>query len=169
MKTTFTILIGIIFFMVAFGTALWFFMPWREVGKAVLSVGATRLEKQGVRLSFSGVETADGGFTVKDLSLGGILALSCQSVTIRPQFLMSVMNLAPACEVEFNGGSATMGQQMNFGSGGFLLTASPHEVLLERLWTDGDFALRGFLSVDLDKMRLGRSEAALKIPASFDP
>ena len=57
---------------------------------------------------------------------------------------------------------------MNFGNGGFLLTASTHEVLLERLWTDGDFALRGFLSVDLDKMRLGRSEASLKIPASFE-
>ncbi|MBQ9566288.1 MAG: hypothetical protein IJU98_11945 [Synergistaceae bacterium] len=165
-----SLLIGakILLFLTAFGVSLWFFLPWREVGTAALSLGASELEKRGMRLSFSGVSDAEGGFTARDLSLGGFLTLSFQSLTLRPQLLASLMNLAPVCEVEFQGGSVTMGQPMSFGSGGFLLTATPHEVLLERLRADGEFSLMGFVAIDLDKMRIGRAEAALKAPSSFE-
>ena len=168
MKRPLVILFRTLLFLAAFGVVLWLFMPWREVGTAALSLGAPVLEKQGVRLGFSGVSAADGGFTVNDLSVGGLLSLSFRSITIRPQFLMSVMNLALVCEVEFKGWTATIGQPISLGDGGFLLTASSHEVMLERLKTDGDFSILGFLSFDLDKMRIGRADAALKVPASFE-
>ena len=124
--------------------------------------------EQGMRLGFSGVDAVEGGFAVRDLSLGGLLNVSFQMLILRPQPLMSVLNLAPACEVEFQGGVVTMGQPLSLGDGSFLLTASPREVLLERLRTNGDFALQGFLTVDLNSMKIGRAEAALRVPASFE-
>jgi hypothetical protein len=168
MRRPLVILLGTLLFIAAFGATLWFFMPWREVGTAALSLGAPALEKQGLRLGFSGVSAVDGGFMVSDLSLGGMVSLSFQSVTIRPQLLMSVMNLSLVCDVEFRGWTATMGLPMSFGDGGFLLTASSREVMLERLNTDGDFSVSGFLSFDLGKMKIGRADAALKVPESFE-
>ena len=73
MKKTLKIFFKIVLFIAAFGVALWVFIPWREVGTAAFSIGAGMLEKQGVRLNFSGVDAVDGGFTVRDLSLAGVI------------------------------------------------------------------------------------------------
>ena len=61
-----------------------------------------------------------------------------------------------------------MGQKMDLGDGGFLLTASPSEVLLEGLHSDGDFSLDGFLTIDPVRMKIGRAETAVRVPASFE-
>ena len=57
---------------------------------------------------------------------------------------------------------------MAFGDGGFVVTASPSEVLFERLRSDGDFRVRGFLTIDPGRMRIGRAEAELAVPAAFE-
>ncbi|MBR1673033.1 MAG: hypothetical protein IJ702_08900, partial [Fretibacterium sp.] len=151
-----------------FCAALWVFMPWREAGMAALSLGASGLEGKGMRLDFSDVEGEEGGFTVNGLSVGGFVNFSFASLTLRPQLLASLMSLAPVCEMEFRGGSMMMGQKMNLGDGGFLLTAAPSEVLLEGLHADGDFVLEGFLTIDPARMKIGRAEAEMKVPASFE-
>ena len=154
--------------LAAFLAALWAFMPWREVGAFALSLAASRMERQGMRLSYSGVEGVQGGFTIRDVSLSGFTRFSCASMTLRPELLGSLAVLAPVCEVAFTGGSLTMGQPMAFGDGGFVVTASPSEVLFERLRSDGDFGVRGFLTIDPGRMRIGRAEAELAVPAAFE-
>lgn len=153
-----------------FCAAFWYFMPWREVGGALLSLAAPRLERQGMRLNFAGVRSQNGeqGFTIDDLAIGGFTNFNFNSFTIHPQLLASVMNLAPVLDVRFRGGSLTMGQKINFGDGEFLLTASSREILIERLRTNGDFAINGFLTINPAQMRINRAEASLKIPPDFE-
>ena len=154
--------------LVGFLAALWIFMPWREVGAFAMSLAASRLERQGMRLSYAGVEDARGGFTVRDVSLSGFTRFSCASMTLRPDLVASLALLAPVCEVAFSRGSLTMGQPMAFGDGGFLLTASRAEVSFEELRTDGDFRIRGFLTLDLGRIKIGRAEAELAVPPAFE-
>ena len=170
MKKAFFLLGRMLLFMGGFCAALWFFMPWREVGASALSLASKRLEQRGMRLVWSDVEAVETGqgFTVRGLSLGGFMTLTFDSLTLRPQLLPSIMALAPVCDVAFRGGAMTMGQPMDFGGGGFLVTAGSSEVLLERLRADGDFGLQGFLSIDPARMKINRAEAALKIPPSFE-
>ena len=118
--------------------------------------------------SGQGVEDARDGFSVKDVTLSGFTRFSCASMTLRPDLLASLALLAPVCEVAFSRGSLTMGQPMAFGDGRFLLTASPTEVSFEELRTDGDFRIRGFLTLDLGRMKIGRAEAELLVPEAFE-
>ncbi|MCR5346498.1 MAG: hypothetical protein K6E38_01875 [Fretibacterium sp.] len=168
MKRMFLFLLRTVLLLVGFCAALWIFLPWREVGTAAVSLGSSILEKQGIRLSCPDVEGVEGGFTMNSLSVGGFVNFSFASVTLRPQLLTSLMSLAPVCEVAFRGGSMTMGQKMNLGDGGFLLTVSPGEVLLEGLHADGDFAMDGFLTIDPARMKIGRAETAVRVPPSFE-
>lgn len=157
-----------ILLLAGFLAALWVFMPWREVGAFAMSLAASRMERQGMRLTYSGVEADRGGFVVRDIALSGFTRFSCASLTLRPQLLASLAVLAPVCEVAFTGGSMTMGQPMTFGDGGVVVTASPGEVLFEGLRTDGDFKVRGFLTIDPGRMKIGRAEAELLVPQAFE-
>lgn len=167
MRRVLSFLLRLALLLAALCGALWFFMPWRDVAASALSLGGRLLGERGMSLSYSGVEAVEGGFTVEGLSLEGFPGLAFDSITVRPQLLASLLNLAPTCEVTFRGGAAMVGQTLSFGNGGFLLTASSSEVLLERLSTDGDFSLQGFLTIDPAQMKIGRAEAALRVPASF--
>lgn len=168
MKRGLRLLLRTVLFLAAFLTAFWTFMPWREVGSAGLSAAEKRLDQKGMRLSWSGVESVGGGFRVRNLELGGFVKLSFESLTIRPQFFAGLLALAPVCEVRFREGLMTMGQPMAFGEGELLLTASPREILLEKLLTRGDFAVKGFLTVDPARMKIGRAEASVAVPADFE-
>ncbi|WP_299302070.1 hypothetical protein [uncultured Fretibacterium sp.] len=154
--------------LAGFLAALWAFMPWREVGSFAMALAASRMERQGMTLTYSGVEDVRGGFSVRDVTLSGFTRFSCASMTLRPDLLASLALLAPVCEVAFSRGSLTMGQPMAFGDGRFLLTASPTEVSFEELRTDGDFRIRGFLTLDLGRMKIGRAEAELLVPEAFE-
>ena len=154
--------------LAGFLTALWLFMPWREVGAFAMSLAASRMERQGMTLTYRGVEASQGGFTVRDVSLSGFTRFSCESLTLRPELLASLAVLAPVCEVAFTDGRLTMGQPMAFGDGGFVVTASPREVLFEKLRTNGDFRVLGFMTIDPERMKIGRAEAELIVPESFE-
>ena len=154
--------------LVGFLTALWTFMPWREVGAFAMSLAASRMERQGMKLAYSNVEPAEGGFIVRDVALSGFTRFTCESLTFRPAFWASMAVLAPVCEVAFTGGTVTMGAPMAFGDGGVVVTASPKEVLLEGLRTDGDFRVQGYLTVDPGRMKIGRAEAELAVPPAFE-
>ena len=119
-------------------------------------------------LTYRGVEASQGGFTVRDVSLSGFTRFSCESLTLRPELLVSLAVLAPVCEVAFTDGRLTMGQPMAFGDGGFVVTASPREVLFEKLRTNGDFRVLGFMTIDPERMKIGRAEAELIVPESFE-
>ena len=168
MRRLATRLLKALLFLVAFVAALWASLPWREVGVASLTLAGDVLERNGMRLAFSDVEAAGGGFTVNGLAVSGFTTFSFRSLTLRPQLMASLLSLAPVCEADFTGGEMTMGQAMNFGDGGFLLTAGRDGVLLERLRTDGDFAISGFVALDPGRMKISRAEAAISVPQSFE-
>lgn len=146
--------------------ALYIFMPWREAGKFAMSAAHRILQQRGMRLNYSDISGTDGGFTVHNLKLSGMADISLSSVTIKPEMLSSVLTLAPVCRITFTGGNVRLGQVMNFGDGGFLLTAG-REIMLDDLRTNGEFSLNGYMTIDTSTMRIGHADARLGIPESF--
>ncbi|MBQ9596075.1 MAG: hypothetical protein IJR35_09465 [Synergistaceae bacterium] len=161
-------IVKILLLLTGFVYALWVFMPYREMGKLAMSIAHSQLEKRGMRLAYSDVTGAEGGFTVNNLALNGAVNLSFSSITIRPRILSSILSLGLVSNISFKGLNIQVGQVMNFGDGGFLLTAGLGGILLEQLRTNGDFALNGYLSLDLAKMRIARAEARLNVPEEFE-
>jgi len=167
MKKSLIKLIKILLFIAAFFFAVYIFLPWEQLGRFAMSMAHNRLERQGMRLNYTDINGEDGGFTVNNLILNGAVNIEMNSITIKPQLLTSVLSLAPVCEINFSGLGVKLGQNLNFGDGGFLLTAGLSEILLENLKTNGDFSLNGFLTLNLATMKLGRSEARLDVPENF--
>ena len=154
-------------FIIAFFYALYAFLEWEPLGKFIMSAAHDRLERMGMRLNYSDVTGEDGGFTVNNLTLNGMANISLSSITIKPQLLSSVLSFAPVCDISFSGAAVRLGQNLNFGDGGFLMTAKRNELLLENLRTNGDFSLNGYLTVNTATMKLGHTEARLSVPDSF--
>ncbi|MBQ3377888.1 MAG: hypothetical protein IJG62_06415 [Synergistaceae bacterium] len=169
-KTPLKLILKLLLLIIGFCIAFWMFLPWREVGGAALSLARHVLEQKGLRLNFAGVRSQNGeqGFIIDGLEIAGFTNFSFDSLTIRPQILASLMNFAPVCDIRFRGGSMTMGQKINFGDGSLLLTASPNNILIENLRTNGDFAVNGFLAVNPAQSRISRAEASLQVPAEFE-
>lgn len=161
-------IVKILLLLTGFVYALWVFMPYREMGKLAMSIAHSQLEKRGMRLAYSDVTGENDGFTVNNLALNGAVNLSFSSITIRPRILSSILSLGLVSNISFKGLNIQVGQVMNFGDGGFLLTAGLGGILLEQLRTNGDFALNGYLSLDLAKMRIARAEARLNVPEEFE-
>ena len=169
-KISLKLILKLLLLIIGFCAALWIFLPWREVGGAALSLARPALEQRGLRLNFAGVRSQSGerGFIIDGLEIAGITNFSFDSLTIRPEFLASLMNFAPVCDIRFRGGSMTMGQKIDFGDGSLLLTASPNNILIENLRTNGDFAVNGFIEINPAQTRISRAEASLRVPPEFE-
>ena len=146
--------------------AMWYFMPWRELGKFAMSRASGQLSSRGMRIGWSDVSGEQDGFTVHNLTLNGMANFTFSSVTIRPRILSSVASLAPVCDITFKGGNVQLGQVMNFGDGGVIVTAG-REVLLENLRSNGDFGVRGWMALDPAGMRIIHADARLNVPDTF--
>lgn len=166
MKRTLIAITKILLFILGFSIAMYIFIPWREAGKFAMSTAHTILQKRGMRLNYSDVSGEAGGFTVHDLTLSGMANVSMSSVTVKPDFIASALSLSPVCDISFKGGNVRLGQTMNFGDGGFLLTAG-REIILENLRTNGDFSLDGYMTVDTSTMKIGHADAKLEVPDVF--
>ena len=156
----------IILFIVGFIAALYIFMPWREAGKLAVYVAHSRLQRLGMRLNYSDVVGTDGGFTVQNLTLSGMANITLSSVTIQPNIASSLLSIAPVCYITFKGAGVRLGQMMTFGDGSFLLTAG-REINLEDMQTNGEFSLRGDITIDPSSMRIVRANARLGLPEAF--
>ena len=159
--------IKILLFIVCFFAALYYFLEWRSIGNFAMSFAHSQLERRGMRLNYSDVSGEEGGFTVNNLALSGMVNISLASITIKPQLAATVTSIAPVCYISFRGLSIQLGQVMDFGDGEFTLTAWPGEIELSNLRTNGDFALNGYVTIDLNTMKLGHTEARLDVPENF--
>ncbi len=167
MKRSIINTLKILLFIVGFVCALWYFMPWRETGKIIMYAAQARLERMGMRVSYSDVSGESDGFTVHNLALNGVANFKFSSITLRPRPAVSLLSLAPVCDISFKGGSAQLGQVLNFGDGGVTVTAGRSEVMLENLRTNGEFGLNGWMTIDPQSMKIGRADARLTVPDSF--
>lgn len=160
--------IGVVLvFLLGMMLAFYVFFPWGEAGKFALNLGYSQLGRMGMRLSYSDVVGESDGFTVNNVSLSGMTEISLGSVTIRPRIMSSILSFGPVCQVEFKNCNIRLGQSMNVGNGGFLLTMKRPQVMLEELKTDGEFSLNGYIVVDSSTMKIAKAEARLSVPESF--
>ncbi len=169
MKKYIFAIIKILVFVIGFAAAFYYFMPWREVGNFAMSVASSRLERNGLRTGWSDVVGEDGGFTVNNLALRGVVNVSCESVTIKPNFASSVLSLAGVCELRFRGLKIMLGQSFSLGDGSVLLSASPSEILFEQLRTrGGDIMLNGDVAINPSEMKISRAEASVNVSSALE-
>ncbi len=166
MKRLIATITRLILFLAGLGIAMYMFLPYQSIGKLAMTIAHDQLQRRGMRLSYSDVVGEDGGFTVNNLTLSGMANISLSSVTIKPEYLTSLATFSPVCNIAFKGGNIRMGPVMNFGDGGFLLTAG-NEIMLENLRTNGEFSLSGYMTVDPASMKIGRADAKLEVPENF--
>ena len=167
MKRFMTRFASVIIFILGIILALGIFFPWGEAGKFALNLGYSQLGRMGMSLSYSDVVGEDDGFTVNNVRISGMTDISLSSLTIRPQFWASILSLGIVCDVEFKGCNIRLGQNMNVGDGGFLLTVKAPQILLEELRTNGEFSLNGYITLDSSTMKISHAEARLTVPESF--
>ncbi|MBQ7220457.1 MAG: hypothetical protein IJS28_05710 [Synergistaceae bacterium] len=167
MKRSLINTLKILLFIAGFGAAVWYFLPWAEIGRFAMSTASSRLSSRGMRIGWSDVSGEDEGFTVHNLTINGMANFTFSSVTLRPQILSSILSLSAVCDISFRGGNIQLGQVMNIGDGRVLLTAGREEVLLENLRTTGEFGISGYMSVNPSAMRIVRANARLNVPDSF--
>lgn len=167
MKRYLANILKILILLAGFMFSLWVFMPWREVGRASMNLAGRFLEQRGMQLSWSDIMGLDDGFTINNLSVSGAMNISFESITLRPEILTSILSLAGVCNINFRGGNFRVGLSVDFGDGGFLLTASPNEILLEQLRTNGDFSLNGYMAINPVTRRITRADASVDVPDSF--
>ena len=167
MKRLTVIFVQIAVFILGIILAFSMFFPWGEAGKFALNLGHSRLGRMGMNLAYSDITGEDDGFTVSNVSLSGMTNISLSSLTVRPRISSSILSLGLVCDVEFKGCNIRMGQNMNVGDGGFLLTVKSPQIILENLRTNGEFSLNGWLTVDSSTMRISRADARLTVPESF--
>ena len=167
MKRTLINITKILLFLAGFMYAIYLFIPWQEAGKFGMSIAHSQLERRGMRLNWSDVSGEEDGFTVHNLTFSGMANISFSSITIRPRFVASVLSLSGVCDITFRGMGVRLGQTMNFGDGGFLLTAGREDILLENLRTNGEFSLNGYITFNPATMKIGRADARLEVPENF--
>ena len=167
MKRFMTRFASVIIFILGIILALGIFFPWGEAGKFALNLGYSQLGRMGMSLSYSDVVGEDDGFTVNNVRISGMTDISLSSLTIRPRFWASILSLGLVCDVEFKGCNIRLGQNMNVGDGGFLLTVKAPQILLEELRTNGEFSLNGYITLDSSTMKISHAEARLTVPESF--
>jgi hypothetical protein len=172
MKTVKIFLRGLVFLAGA-AAAVWFFMPWKQVGEGTLLFVSRRLPSPS-SLSYSAVKSAPGGFVAENLSvsrLAGMADISCKTVTVVPDIVASLLNLAPTCRLTFTGAAlaeiaVTPVKKLpgiGFGDGRVTLVADGREIFLDGLRSGGDLAMNGILLFDLSRRRIVRADLALNV------
>jgi hypothetical protein len=150
-------------------------MPWKQVGESALLFVSRRLPSPS-SLSYSAVRSVPGGFAVENLGisrLAGMADVSCRTLTVVPDFVASLLNLAPTCSLSFTGASlaeiaVTPVKKLpgiGFGDGRVTLAAGGQEIFLDSLRSNGELAMNGILLVDSDlsRMRIIRADLALSV------
>ena len=127
------------------------YFPLTEAGRYALSFGHRMLEGMGM-----------------NVRLTGMTEITFTSLTLKPEVMTSILTLSPVCNVEFKGCNIRFGQSLNVGDGSLMLTAGRDEILLENLRTNGEFSINGWLTLDRASNKIGRAEALLTVPESFE-
>jgi hypothetical protein len=155
----------------------WFFMPWKQVGEALL-VSASRRLPAPASLSYSSVtsvaKNAPSGFTVRDLEVKGLMGMvdvSFGTLSITPDLWGSLLNMAPSCGVSFTGaviGDISLTPLKKIpgvapGSGRAHLSLNRQGVFVDGLRSDGEFSAAGSLLIDPSAMKIVWADVALDV------
>ncbi|MDR1379304.1 MAG: hypothetical protein LBJ36_09690 [Synergistaceae bacterium] len=154
MKTIKFLLKGLLLIAGA-GMAMWFFMPWKQVGESLLLATIRRLQ---LSVTYSFVGDAPGGFVVEDLSVRnfmGVMDGSIRTLMIVPDLAASLLNMAPTCRISFTGGvlgdvAVTPLRKIpgvTIGNGRVMVSISAQGVLLEGLRSNGELSMNGTLLI----------------------
>ena len=147
----------VLLFLVGLLLTGWWFMPWRQVGEAVLLTAGGRLPAPA-SLTYSTVGNARGGFVVNNLeirNLVGMVDMHFDTVTIVPLTAASFLSMAPTGQVAFTGaiiGDIAVTPMRRIpgvapGNGRVVVSANRQGVFLDNLRTDGELSTRGSLLV----------------------
>ena len=164
-----TKLLKVLIFLVSLIAGIIIFFPTEEAGRLLMSVAANQLNARGIRLEYTDVKGITGGIAVNNLKVAGGVNVNFREAEFVPQWLGSVLGLAPMCQVNFKGCSVQLGTTLSLGDGRVTVRASPGEIELEDMRTNGDLALNGSLSVNPSTQKIVHANARVNVPDSLAP
>ena len=167
-KTVLYIFSGIIFLSCLILSS-WYFLDWTQIGTAAMNAAYSQASSRGMRLSYTDIAGTDGGFAVNNLSMSGMVNIRFGTIIIRPKILASIISLSGVCDIEFRDAQLQLGRTMKLGSGAFLMTYAPPEIIMENMRSDGEISIDGSMSVNTQAMRITRASARLGVPEEISP
>lgn len=159
----------VIIFLAAFIAVLIVCFPKEEAGSFVMSVAAKQLSPRGIRIEYSDVRGAPGGIIVNNLKLSGGVNVRFREVMLRPEFMGSILGLAPMCYVEFKGCSVQIGTVLTLGDGHVMVRARMDEIELEDMRTNGELGINGSLAVSPSTQKITHAQARVNVPEALEP
>ncbi|MCL2009298.1 MAG: hypothetical protein FWG71_01970 [Synergistaceae bacterium] len=162
-----------LFFTVGLLSAGWFFMPWKQVGEAVLLSASARLPEPAF-IAYSTAERVAGGVVFNNLEIRNLMGMTdvfFNAVTIMPNAVSSLLGMAPTCRVAFTGaviGDVAVTPLRKIpgiapGNGRVTISLNRQGMFLEGLRSDGELSTSGSLLVDLSGMKILWADVAVNI------
>ena len=154
-------------------TAWWFFMPWKQVGEAILLSASSRLPGSA-SLVYSTVGNAPDGFVVNNLeikNLLGMVDMSFSTLTIAPDAAASLLGITPTCRLAFTGsviGDIAVTPLRKIpgvvpGNGRVVVSFNKEGLFLDGLRSDGELAMNGSLLANPSTMKILWADLAMDV------
>ena len=162
-----TKLLKVSIFLVALIAGMIIFFPNEEAGRLFMSVAANQLNARGLRLEYTDVKGIPGGIAVSNLKVAGGVNINFREAELVPQWLGTLLGLAPQCQVNFKGCSVQLGTTFSLGDGRVTVSATPNEIDLEDMRTNGDLSINGSLSVNPSTQKIAHANARVNVPETL--
>lgn len=162
----------IIIFLVGAVLALWFFMPWGRIGEYVLLSAEKEASVKGFTVQHSSVTGSWRGPAIDVKELVARMALgggAFKTLSVSPSIVASAARFSPVISVSFTGGEVFLpgGLVASLGSGSLELSISNGMVLVEKIKSDGELLLDGFMAIDLANAKIDHSDLNIKFPENL--
>jgi hypothetical protein len=154
-------------------SAGWFFVPWKQVGEAVLLSASGRLPEPAT-IAYSTVRKVAGGFVVNNLEIKDIMGkadIFFNTLTVAPDAAASLLGMSPTCRLTFTGAvigdvAVTPLRKMPGvapGNGRAVVSVNRQGIFLDGLRSDGELSMSGSLLVNLSEMKILWADLAINI------
>ena len=151
-------------FLVGLFLTGWFFMPWKQMGEAVL-LSASRHLPASASFAYSTVENTRNGFVVNNLELRnlmGMVDVYFSTLTIVPDIVTSFFGMAPTSQVLFTGaiiGDIAVTPLRKIpgvapGNGRVVVSVNNQGIFLDNMRSDGELSASGSLLADPSAMKI---------------
>ena len=160
-------------FCVVFVAGVWLFAPLERLGACVVSEIKLAAAKNGVFITFSGMESSGmltPSFVFTDFGAEApVVMMNLSSCTIKLLPLSSLMAGGISCSVSFGQGEITLfpKNKLEVQGGSFQFTGRGSDLKIANCAVEGDIKITGQLAYDRKKAGITDNSLLFKVPANI--
>ena len=156
-----------------FVVSFWFLAPWERLGACMMTEMKLRAAKNGVYITFSGMETSGllmPSYLLTDFKVEApVIMANLSNIKIRLLPLSSLLSGGVACALDFGNGDATLfpKNKLKVLGGGLKLINRASDLKLVNVWLEGDLEMSGQLAYDKREGSITDNALLFKVPESL--